>query len=361
MTQQPTTNNQQPFGGVFRRKRIWLSGHTGFKGGWLAAWLLEAGAQVTGFSLAPTTPFFGQLGLSRRLRSEIGDIRDARKVRESILRCRPDFVFHLAAQPLVRESFRRPLETYEVNVLGTAHVLEALRGLHRPCAAIFITTDKVYQNDGRRRAFREDDPLGGKDPYSASKAAAEILISSYRDSFFQKQAVRIASARSGNVIGGGDYAQDRIVPDAFRSLKKNRSILVRNPRSTRPWQHVLEPTSGYLALAAQLSRSQKFSEAYNFGPSSRGEKTVGDLVDQILKERKGSWRRLREKNPPHEAGRLQLDNGKASRRLGWKPRLSFPRTVRLTMEWYQASIRPGFDAYSACLRQIRAYQKLGQQ
>jgi CDP-glucose 4,6-dehydratase len=266
-------------------------------------------------------------------------------------------VFHLAAQPLVRQSYRDPLETYEVNTLGTGHVLEALRDLRNPCAAVLVTTDKVYHNNEKRRAFREDDPLGGKDPYSASKAAAEILIHSYRESFFKNHPVRLASARSGNVIGGGDYAQDRIVPDAFRALRKGRAIPVRNPRSVRPWQHVLEPTSGYLALAVRLLQGRGFEGAYNFGPSPREEKTVGALVYEILKNWKGSWRHLREKRPPHEAGRLQLNNGKARQRLGWKPCLSFSRTVRLTMEWYQNSLREGFDAYEACRNQIQEFQK----
>jgi len=249
----------------FLGKRVWLSGHTGFKGGWLATCLLEAGARITGFSLAPQTPFFSQLKLKNRLKHELGDLRDGGKVRKSILRCRPDFVFHLAAQPLVRDSYLHPLETYEINTLGTAHVLEALREVRHSCAAVFITTDKVYKNEEKRHAFHEEDPLGGKDPYSASKAAAEILIASYRDSFFRNHPVRIASARSGNVIGGGDYSLDRIMPDAFRALRRGRPIPVRNPRSIRPWQHVLEPTCGYLALAANLARSRKHEGAYNFG------------------------------------------------------------------------------------------------
>ena len=344
---------------AFRGKRVWLSGHTGFKGGWLAVWLTDMGARVTGFSLAPQTPFFSQLKLKNRLKHELGDLRDGGKVRKSILRCRPDFVLHLAAQPLVRDSYLRPLETYEINILGTAHVLQALREVRHPCAAVFITTDKVYRNEERRHAFREEDPLGGQDPYSASKAATEILISSYRDSFFRNHPVRIASARSGNVIGGGDYSLDRIIPDAFRALRRGRPIPVRNPRSIRPWQHVLEPTCGYLALAANLARSRKHQGAYNFGPSFRDERTVMELVREVLKNWKGTWRALREKHPPHEARRLQLQNSKARRRLGWQPKLSFLQAIRLTMEWYQASTKSGFDAYGACRRQITEYQNMG--
>ena len=343
---------------AFRGKRVWLSGHTGFKGGWLAVWLTAMGAKVTGFSLAPKTPFFTQLKLKNWLRHELGDLRDAGKVRESILRCRPDFVFHLAAQPLVRDSYLRPLETYEVNTLGTALVLEALRELRHPCAAVFVTTDKVYRNEERRHAFREEDPLGGQDPYSASKAAAEILISSYRDSFFKNHPVRIASARSGNVIGGGDYAKDRIVPDAFRALRSGRAIPVRNPVSIRPWQHVLEPTAGYLALALRLSKDRKKGRAYNFGPSPKNQKTVSALVREILKNWQGRWRRIREKKPPHEAGRLQLNNQHALQELRWRPRLNFARSVAMTMEWYRASTQPKFDAFQACRKQIEEYSNL---
>ena len=343
---------------AFLGKRVWLSGHTGFKGGWLATWLLEAGAMVTGFSLPPVTPFFRQLRIGKRLRHEIGDLQDFKKVRQSILRCRPHYVFHLAAQPLVRESYRNPLETYEVNALGTGHVLQALRELRNPCAAVLVTTDKVYRNKEQHRAFRESDALGGKDPYSASKAAAEILIESYHNSFFQNHPVRIASARSGNVIGGGDYAENRIVPDAFRALRSGRAIPVRNPASIRPWQHVLEPTTGYLVLALHLSRNRKTARAYNFGPSPRDQKTVSALVHQILKNWPGRWQRIREKNPPHESGRLQLNNQKAWRELGWKPRLSFAQSVGMTMDWYRESIQPNFDAFQACRKQIEEYSNL---
>lgn len=340
---------------TFAGKRVWLSGHTGFKGGWLAVWLIGMGARVTGFALAPTTPFFSQLKLKTRLRHEIGDLRDLKKVRQSILRCRPHYVFHLAAQPLVRDSYRRPLETHEVNVLGTAHVLEALRELQHPCSAVLVTTDKVYRNDERRHAFREEDPLGGRDPYSASKAAAEILIASYRESFFRNHPVRIASARSGNVIGGGDYAEDRIVPDAFRALRAGRAVPVRNPRSIRPWQHVLEPTCGYLTLAARLAQDASLAGAYNFGPSPRDQKTVAALVAEILKNWPGHWRRLREKRPPHEAGRLQLANDKALKKLGWKPRLPFRQAIAMTTAWYRLSLRPGFNAFGECQNQIMEY------
>ena len=224
------------FAGAFQGKTVWLSGHTGFKGAWLARWLLQLGARVHGFSLPPPTrpALFEQLGLARRMEHEIGDVRDPGAVKKSLTRAQPDFVFHLAAQALVRYSYDHPLETYATNVLGTAHVLEALRRLEKPCAAVMVTTDKCYENRETDYAYREDDPLGGHDPYSSSKGAAEIVIAAYRRSFFGKSPVRIASARAGNVVGGGDWAPDRIVPDCIRALQCGKPILVRNPHATRP-------------------------------------------------------------------------------------------------------------------------------
>ena len=242
------------FDDVFRGRSVWLSGHTGFKGGWLAEWLLNLGASVYGYALAPNTQpaLFEQLGIAGRLQHELNDVRDAAAVAQSIQKTQPDFVFHLAAQPLVRLSYDQPIETYATNVMGTLHVLDALRSLKKPCAAVFITSDKCYENQEWIYGYREGDPLGGYDPYSSSKAAAEIVIGAYRRSFFQNHPVRIASARAGNVIGGGDWAADRIVPDCIRALQNNQPIPVRNKVATRPWQHVLEPLSGYLWLAASL-------------------------------------------------------------------------------------------------------------
>src|SRR3954471_22490768 len=229
------------FGGQFEQKKVWLSGHTGFKGSWLATWLIQLRAEVHGFALEPPTvpSAFEQLNLASQIRHEIGDVRDLRAVRESIARSKPDYIFHLAAQPLVRFSYREPLETYQTNIMGTANVLEALRDLEPKCAAVFVTTDKCYHNFEKGHAYREEDPLGGHDPYSSSKAAAELVINGYRNSFFNPASggkVRVASARAGNVIGGGDWADDRIVPDAVRSLGRGEAIPVRNQRATRPWQ-----------------------------------------------------------------------------------------------------------------------------
>ncbi len=271
------------FADTFQGKSVWLSGHTGFKGAWLAQWLVQLGAQVHGFALPPATmpSVFEQLGLAKKIRHEIADVREADAGKKSILRVQPDFVFHLAAQALVRYSYEHPLETYATNVMGTAHVLEALRSLEKPCAAVIITTDKCYENREMEYAYAEEDHLGGHDPYSSSKGAAEIVISAYRRSFFDKSPVRIASARAGNVIGGGDWALDRIVPDCIRALQRDEAIPVRNPAATRPWQHVLEPLSGYLWLAAQIYQS-------------------GTI------------------NPQHCFFRVQLRPGKGSQSQGWR-------------------------------------------
>jgi len=323
----------------FRGKRVWVSGHTGFKGSWLSTWLLNLGAEVAGYALPPQGPLFRQLALARRVRHEIGDVRDLRKLRKSLQSFRPDYVFHLAAQPLVRRSYQKTLETFGVNTLGTAHVLEALKGQSHRCAAVFVTTDKVYENRETGRRYRETDPLGGRDPYSASKAAAEVLIGSYRNSFFQDHPVKVVSARAGNVIGGGDWAEDRILPDCIRALRRGQPIRVRNPGATRPWQHVLEPLGGYLALAARLLQSGKLSSAYNFGPSAGGNRTVAEVVREVLDCWPGSWKKTAEQAAPHEAGLLQLDNRLARRELGWWPSWGFQKTIRETVRWYFAEHR----------------------
>ena len=339
------------FAQAFRNKTVWLSGHTGFKGAWLAQWLLELGADVHGYALEPATEpaLFDQLGLARRLHHQIADLRDAAAVKQSIHAAQPDFVFHLAAQPLVRLSYEQPVETYATNVMGTIHVLEALRDLKKPCAAVLITTDKCYENREWLHGYREEDPLGGHDPYSSSKAAAEIAIAAWRRSFFKKHPVKIASARAGNVIGGGDWSLDRIVPDCIRALEKNRPIPVRNPKATRPWQHVLEPLSGYLWLAARLSQplaapkrsaggsaiNHQLCSAFNFGPAHDANRTVGELVAEVLKHWPGRWQNKAEANAVHEAKLLQLATDKASALLGWSPVWNFSQAVEFTTRWYR--------------------------
>lgn len=348
------------FAGAFQGKRVWVSGHTGFKGAWLSLWLLRLGAEVSGFSLAPPTSpsLFEQLGLAARLRHEPGDVRDSEAVFRSLDESKPDFVFHLAAQPLVRLSYEEPKLTFETNVLGTVNVLDALRRLARPCACVVVTTDKVYENREWVHAYRETDRLGGHDPYSGSKAAAELVVSSYRDSFFSgpQSAVRVAAARAGNVIGGGDWAADRIVPDCVRALRENRPIEVRNPHSTRPWQHVLEPLSGYLWLASQLGRGN-CSGAFNFGPEPESNRTVAELVSEILRHWPGAWKDCSGPGAVHEASLLNLATDKARHELGWRPVWSFARTVEETIRWYWDEAEPSEPLAERSLRQIQAYEE----
>jgi CDP-glucose 4,6-dehydratase len=345
------------FRDAFTNKTVWLSGHTGFKGSWLAHWLLELGAKVHGLSLPPsTTPaLFDQLDLARRLHHEIGDIRDAAVVQKSIAAARPDFVLHLAAQPIVRLSYDEPVETYATNVMGTVHVMEALRTLNKPCAAVFVTTDKCYENREWVHGYREEDRLGGHDPYSSSKAAAEIAIASFRKSFFQNHPVKLASARAGNVIGGGDWATDRIVPDCIRALKKKSPIPVRNKTATRPWQHVLEPLSGYLWLAARLAQSEKNSRpdsAFNFGPGHDANRTVKELLDEVLKHWPGKWEDKSDPKAVHEAHLLQLTTDKAHALLGWSPAWKCSDAVEQTIKWYRTSL----DAGPAEIQQLTSAQ-----
>jgi CDP-glucose 4,6-dehydratase len=336
------------FHGTFREKTVLVTGHTGFKGSWLCEWLHLLGARVVGYALpAPTQPaMFDQLDLAGRIEHHTGDIRDIESLDRVVRACQPDFVFHLAAQPLVRLSYEQPLDTHAINVLGTANVLECLRRLTKPCAAVMITTDKCYENREWCYGYRENDPLGGHDPYSASKAAAEVIIASYQRSFFQSHPVRVASARAGNVIGGGDWALDRIVPDSMRSLAAGQPVPVRNKNATRPWQHVLEPLGGYLWLAATLANphfargsAEQLCSAFNFGPSAESNRSVGELVTEILKHHPGRWEDRGISGAVHEAKLLHLVTDKARGLLGWMPVWGFADTVRETVRWYRESAR----------------------
>ena len=366
-----STANSPLLSRVFAGKVVWLSGHTGFKGSWLAHWLLDLGAEVHGFALEPEGPpsLFEQLGLAKRIHHRIGDLREPGAVRQSILAVQPDFVFHLGAQALVRVSFDEPVTTYTTNVMGTIHVLEGLRQLGKPCPAVFITTDKCFENREWFYGYREEDPLGGYDPYSSSKAAAEIAIASWRRSFFQGHPVRIASARAGNAIGGGDWAKDRILPDCIRALAQSKPIRVRNKAATRPWQHVLEPLSGYLWLAAVLSQpslrpydSDLFASAFNFGPGLHSNHTVSEMVTEVLKHWPGQWEDHSDPNAVHEAKLLNLAIDKAHHLLGWKPVWSFEKAIEATVEWYRTATQPKAasstvqDLIEFTTRQIRAYQ-----
>ncbi len=310
----------------------------------MSLWLLRLGARLTGYALEPDTEpaLFRQLGLASEFDSRIGDIRDAEAVKRLIGGIKPDIVFHFAAQPLVLASYEDPTGTFATNVMGTAHVLDALRGLDKPCAAVMITTDKVYENLNWEQRYRETDGLGGHDPYSASKAAAEIAISSWRRSFLAASGVRVASARAGNVIGAGDWADNRIVPDLVRAILAGKQLPVRNPRAVRPWQHVLEPLGGYLALAEALAANSdpRFEDTFNFGPAADADRTVGELVELALAAWPGEthgWSDGSKPGAPHEAHYLALSVDRARARLGWSPRWDFPRTVKETMGGYHAA------------------------
>lgn len=347
---------------AYRGKRVLLTGHTGFKGAWLAEWLLDLGADVTGYSLPPPThpSLFEQLGLATRLRHIAGDIRDLPKLRQTVESVRPDFVFHLAAQSLVRLSYREPVETYSTNVMGTVNVLEALRLAGRPCTVVAITTDKCYENRESTQGYREEDPMGGHDPYSSSKGAAELVISAYRRSYFSApdSAIRLASARSGNVLGGGDWAEDRIVPDCIRALQRGEVIPVRNKVSTRPWQHVLEPLSGYLALGAQLAAAiptSPLASAFNFGPDSAAHRTVADLVQEVLKTWPGRWEDKSDPSAVHEAGLLSLNTDKAHQLLRWQPVWRFEENIARTVEWYREAAAQPTAIHALTTGQITAY------
>jgi CDP-glucose 4,6-dehydratase len=346
-------------------KRVLLTGHTGFKGSWLSLWLHHLGASVTGLSNEPEVEptLFSQLGLENCVEDHIGDVRHAQNLADLVAQTQPDVVFHLAAQPLVRRSYQEPLYTWETNVLGTVHLLEALRQLRKPCAAVFITTDKVYENREWNYGYRESDPLGGYDPYSSSKAAAEIAISAWRQSFFPlDNPVAVAVARAGNVIGGGDWSEDRVVPDAIRALQVNHPIQVRNPGSTRPWQHVLEPLSGYLLLAQKLydaidaGAQNPYATAFNFGPALSSNQTVKRLVEQILECWPGQWQDTSDPLALHEAGKLHLITDQAFHLLGWQPRWNFHQTVAQTVGWYR-SVHEGASVKELTMAQILAYEE----
>jgi len=329
---------------TYKGKKVFLTGHTGFKGSWMLYWLHSIGAEVKGYALAPETPddLYHLIKGDLLCESIIAEIRDRERLKKEILDFQPDFLFHLAAQPLVRLSYQIPIETFEVNAIGTANVLDALRFMEKPCTAVLITTDKVYHNNEWVYPYRENDRLGGYDPYSASKAAAEIVIDSYCKSFFNmkdfaKHQKAIAVGRAGNVIGGGDWAKDRIIPDIARALRQHQPIIVRNPQAVRPWQHVLEPIDGYLHLGAKLTENpHQYVGAYNFGPVLEDNLTVGELA-QIAVEHWGSGNIQTPQltGQPHEAGLLKLDISKAINVLGWKPKLNSTQAIATTIDWYK--------------------------
>jgi CDP-glucose 4,6-dehydratase len=355
---------------AFREKSVFLTGHTGFKGSWLALWLNRLGARVTGYSLpAPTDPSnFATSGIAGLLARHVdGDVRDAEGIQNAVEACRPDVIFHLAAQTLVRQSYTDARETFETNVLGTVNVLEAVRNLRQPCVVIIVTSDKCYENRAPGRRHQESDPLNGSDPYSASKAAAEIVTEAYRASFFPPEnlhahGIKLASVRAGNAIGGGDWAKDRIVPDSIKALIAGQPISMRNPQSIRPWQHVLEPLSGYLTLAARMleSNDARLCSGWNFGPRAEDEATVRELVQMLLDAWGGTrWEYTKDTNQPREVQVLRLSTDKAEKELGWHSRWSIEETVQRTVEWYdrfQAS--PKKSTWEACLHDIVEYESV---
>ncbi len=343
-------------------RRVLVTGHTGFKGSWLALWLHDLGAAVTGYALAPATSpaAFEVMDLPSCCEHVVGDVRDLTTLCELVRRVQPDVVFHLAAQPIVRLSYEQPVDTIATNVMGTTHLLEAVRRMDRPCAVVVVTSDKCYENREWVYGYREDEPMGGHDVYSMSKGASELVVSSYRRSFFApKGDVMLASARAGNVVGGGDWSADRIVVDAVRALAERRPIGVRNPAATRPWQHVIEPLAGYLLLGARLLGPQgaSFSSGWNFGPRTEIAHPVRDVVSELIRHwGEGSWEQAGS-DLKHEARLLRLSIDKATSLLGWRPRWGFRETFRRTVEWYRTFYAgAGADALRDLTRsQISAY------
>jgi CDP-glucose 4,6-dehydratase len=346
---------------VWRGRRVLITGHTGFKGSWLALWLSELGAEVTGFALAPpTTPsLFETANIAKNVNHILGDVRDLDAVRSAVAKAQPEVVFHLAAQPIVRYSYQEPVETYATNVMGTVHVLEACRQVAGLRAIVAVTSDKCYENREWIWPYRENDPMGGYDPYSSSKGAAELVISAYRRSFFSFGA-GVASVRAGNVIGGGDWAADRLIPDLVRAFEAGRRPDIRSPQSVRPWQHVLEALGGYLMIAERLlGGDASAATGWNFGPSDDDAKPVSWIVENMLtKWGEGApdgWDRPVGEQP-HEAHLLRLDCSKARTELGWRPVLSLDDALRLVVEWHRA-VHAGGDARQISLAQLAQYRQ----
>ncbi len=350
---------QQPSPTFWLGKRVLLTGHTGFKGAWLALWLERMGAEVTGISLpAQTQPNLFSLLNSKSVVSHFCDIRDAAALAGLVQRAKPQIVFHLAAQALVRESYLNPLDTWSSNVMGTAHLLNALRDLPDARAAIMVTTDKVYRNQEWSWPYRERDPLGGHDPYSASKAACEMVIASYRDAFLSAQGVAVASARAGNVIGGGDWSADRLIPDAVRAWQSGQTLALRRPEAVRPWQHVLEPLVGYLHLAEKLWHAPELAGAFNFGPHTQEAARVRTVIELARTAFGHGEVQYGDGNEgPHEAGWLALEIAKAREVLGVQPRWNLREAVQRSLRWYAAQ-QQGADARALCLQDIDDYETL---
>ena len=352
-----------PTADFWRGKRVLLTGHTGFKGAWLALWLSELGAEVAGLALPPehAGQLFSAAGIAGRLKHHVVDLRDAGGVEQVMADFRPEIVLHLAAQALVRKSYREPAETFAVNVTGTMNLLEACRKVDSVRAVVVVTSDKCYLNREWTWGYREDEALGGEDPYSASKAATELLAHCWRASFLRGQGVALATVRAGNVIGGGDWSEDRLVPDAMRAFAAGQPLTLRNPSATRPWQHVLEPLSGYLRVAEGLFAGEAIAEAWNFGPDESGVRSVGEVSATMaeLWGRAAEVRHQIDPNAPHEAGLLSLTSAKARQRLGWRPQWNVDQALARTVDWYKQAENASVAAVlDLTLGQIAAYQGL---
>lgn len=347
----------------WRGRRVLVTGHTGFKGSWLSLWLQDMGAQVAGYALPPATipALFDEAKVVAGMRSEFGDVRDLDRVRAVITDVAPEVVIHMAAQPLVRASYDDPVGTYATNVMGTVNVLEAVRACPSVRAVVSVTTDKCYENREWPWGYRESEPMGGHDPYSSSKGCAELVTAAYRQSFFSGEgATAVASARAGNVIGGGDWAEDRLVPDILRAFERREAVRIRNPLSTRPWQHVLEPLSGYLVLAqALVERGVEVAEGWNFGPRDDDAQPVEWIVERMIERWPGAlpWERDAGFHP-HEANWLKLDVSMAAQRLGWRPRWSLDQALDRIVRWHRHYLGGG-DVRAACLRDVADYLAQG--
>ncbi len=341
-------------------KKVLITGHNGFKGSWLSLLLTALGADVYGISLENQDPnsLFNSLNFDNQIKQELIDIRNFEKIKKSIQIISPEIIFHLAAQPLVRESYLNPVDTWSTNVMGTISILEAARAMNKRAIFIGITTDKVYQNKEWIYGYREIDRLGGDDPYSSSKAASELAINTWRKSFANNSKLIISSARAGNVIGGGDYAKDRIIPDIIRAFKNNSLLSLRNPNSTRPWQHVLEPLWGYILLAEMMSSNPAFADAYNFGPGISSNKTVLELVQEFSKIIKVGLKIDKNQNDLKESNLLNLVSEKARSKLNWQPIWNFEKTISITASWYNKVINNNFNSFECCVDDITEFMRL---
>ncbi|MBU0762757.1 MAG: CDP-glucose 4,6-dehydratase [Candidatus Altiarchaeota archaeon] len=340
-------------------KKVQVTGHTGFMGAWLTQWLTKLDAEVSGYSLKKydNDTLYKTLKLKKKIKDYRGNIGDYNSFKKVMDKVRPEIIFHLAAQPLVRKSYDNPLETIQSNVVGTANVLEAIRNTKSVKAAVIVTSDKCYKNLETGKGYMETDPMGGHDPYSASKGCAELLVDSYRNSFFRGQKKLVSTARAGNVIGGGDFAKDRLMTDCIKALEKGERIRVRNPKSTRPWQHVLEPVEGYLTLAEKMIKHKRYDEAWNFGPGVNSVYTVSEVVDKVIKNwGSGKWADTSKKGDKHEAKLLNLDITKAKTQLGWHPKLKIEEAIALTIEGYK-SLKKG-EIKETIDKQIEEYEAM---